>query len=206
MVIVKSNINGITYYLKVDQALAPYAQVLFNALKGIPANKMREGYRFEIGFSVFTCRYEGDGYQILAPDYSGSPFRDTTEDLTISLWVLLEQAQLLKKYGLSGSPTRFDDEVVVAENALESRIVCLQRYSDLGENTSGWCIEAVRENEDGSIEMVEAERYETMYAYQIMVKRSSLIKILAFPYDYVVVFDGEEISEILNSNNESILE
>lgn len=199
-------VNGVKYRLSVDESLTPYSEVLFRALRSVPANAMRDGYKFEIGFSVFICVTEEDGYRILAPDYINSPFINTTEDLTIPLWIMFEQVELLNKYGVGGIPTRFDDEIVIADSALDSRIISMQRYSDLGKGASGWCIEAVQENEDGSMGTESTTRYESIYAYQLLQKRASLIKALVLPYDYLVVFDGDEIGEILNENDVSIMQ
>lgn len=206
MVTINDIVNGVKYRLSVDESLAPYCEVLFRALRSVPANTMRDGYKFEIGFSVFICVTEEDGYRILAPDYINSPFINTTEDLTIPLWIMFEQVELLNEYGVGGIPTRFDDEIVIADSALDSRIISMQRYSDLGKGASGWCIEAVQENEDGSMGTESTTRYESIYAYQLLQKRASLIKALVLPYDYLVVFDGDEIGEILNENDVSIMQ
>ena len=51
---------------------------------------------------------------------------------------------------------------------------------------------------------IEAKDYETIYAYQLLQKRLSLIKVLVLPYEYIVIFNGDEINEILNEKDESI--
>lgn len=193
--------GGIRFSLQADPALRMPAQMLLRSLESVPADEMQDGYMFEAGFSVFTCMAAEDGYQILSPDYANSPLINTTQDLSAALWVLLEQALLLKKCGIGGEPTRFDDEIVVAEGALESPLISLQRYSDLG--GSGWCVEALA-MEDGVCQTVSAP-YSTIYAYELFAKRPALLRVLSLPREYFVVFEENSIADILNEKNESLL-
>ncbi len=50
-----------------------------------------------------------------------------------------------------------------------------------------------------------SEEYESIYAYQLVKLRPALLKVLMLPYDYIVVFDGDTIVEILNENDESVM-
>ena len=61
---------------------------------------------------------------------------------------------------------------------------------------SGWCIEAIEEKSDGIFQTIEAKDYETIYAYQLLQKRLSLIIVLVLPYEYIVIFNGDEINVI----------
>lgn len=194
-------VHGISFSLQADPALAAPARMLLRSLQSVPADEMRDGYMFEAGFSVFTCTAAEGGYQLLSPDYKDSPLVNTTTDLSAALWVLLEQALLLKKCGISGAPTRFDDEIVVAEGALESPLISMQRYSDLG--GSGWCVEALA-MEDGVWQTVSAP-YSTVYAYELFALRPALLRVLALPREYLVVFEENSIADILNEKNESLL-
>ena len=52
---------------------------------------------------------------------------------------------------------------------------------------------------------VDATEYESIYAYQLLNIRPSILKVLMLPYDYIVVIDGEDIIELLNEKDESII-
>ena len=43
------------------------------------------------------------------------------------------------------------------------------------------------------------------YAYQLLNIRPSVLKALMLPYDYIVVIDGDDIIELLNEKDESII-
>ncbi len=197
------NIHGIIFNIIVEESLYPQAQSLFQVISAIPPEKLRNGFKIEIGFSVFILVENTDGYSIVVPDYTKNPFSETTNDLTIALWIQLEQTDLLRLYNISGESVRFDDKIAVAKNVLQENLISLQRFSDLGE--SGWCVNGIEQNENGKASNMIANEYESYYTYQLLNVRPELIKILALPYDYIVVFEGDTIVEILNEQNESIV-
>lgn len=190
-----STINGITFSASAEEPLYPQVQILFHVIGEIPPEDIKNRYTVQIGFSVFFLVQKGNDYCIAAPDYTKSPFSDTTEDLTIALYIQLEQGHLVKLYNLQPEDIRFDDEIVIAKNALQEKDIMLQRFSDLG--GSGWCI--------SSIENRDIDEYETLYAYQLLTIRPELIKVLALPYEYIVVFLGDTIDAILNEKDENIM-
>ena len=57
---------------------------------------------------------------------------------------------------------------------------------------------------DGSIAVISSE-YDNLFGFQLLKQRPALIKALVLPYDYFVIFEGDEILEIKNEINESIL-
>jgi len=201
-----SNINGNIFSAKVKEPLYPQVQILFKVLEKIPSEKIKNGYSIEIGFSVFSLVEREKGYCIVVPDYMKNPFSDKTEDLTIALWVQLEQTDLLRLCNLEGESVRFDDKLVVAKNVLQEKYISLQRYSDLGKDASGWCVESVVYGEDKKFQGVPTNDYETIFAYHLLKFRPALLKALALPYEYIAVFDGETINAILNGQNENIME
>lgn len=107
------------------------------------------------------------------------------------------------KYRINGDSIRFDDELAVAKGSIDKPKICMQRFRELG--GSGWCLNEISQSEDGIFSYVETDEYESIYAYQLLNMRPSLLKVLMLPYDYFIVFDGDDIVEILNENDESIL-
>ena len=170
-------INGIIFYINADKSLVQMADVLAQTMKSIPVDRICDDYKFEIGFSVFICKKTGDGFTLFVPDYLNNPFLNTTEDLTISLWILMEQSNFIKEFNIEGVSTRFDEEIVIAENALSSSLICLQRFSDLGKGASGWCVESIEKRQDDKYHTIETKKYSSCYAYELLQKRKALIKV-----------------------------
>jgi len=198
--------SGTLFTASAEEALYEQVGTLFRGIESVPPGEIRDGYKIQIAFSLFTLVENGDGYRVVAPDYLKSPFFDTTEDLTIALWIQLEQISLLRLYDVEGQLTRFDDEIGIAKGALQQRHIRLQRFSDVGDGVSAWCVEAIEKGDDGRYRIVPTSDYETLYLYQLLTIRRELLRPLLLPNDYVVVFDNDTLVEILNEQNESIIE
>lgn len=196
------DINGTRYSIKVDDTLYFQSQVLWKAIQDIPVDKLKDGFKIEIGFSVYILLKSEIGYSVVSPDYETTPFSEITEDLTLAFLIQMEQLALLQKYHINGETIRFDDEIAVAKDSITKPQICMQRFRDLG--GSGWCVNEISQSEDGKFFNVNISEYESIYAYQLLNIRPSLLKILMLPYDYLIVFDGDDIVEILNEKDESI--
>lgn len=196
-------INGIKYNIKVEEVLYFQSQALWKAIQSIPTNELKEGYKFEIGFSLYVLQSAENGYNIVVPDYTTSPFLETTDDLTLAFLIQMEQIKVLQEYNISGDRIRFDDEIIVAKDALLKSTICLQRFKDL--HGSGWCINEIKQDDDGKFENVETNEYEVIYAYQLLALRPSLLSVLLLPYDYMAIFNENDCIEILNENNQSVI-
>lgn len=196
-------INGIKYTIKVKDILYFQSQILWNVIHDMPVEKIKDEAKIEIGFSVYILCRDERGYKVAAPDYGASPFSDITEDLTAAFLIQMETLELLQKYNINGETVRFDDELAVAKGSIDKPKICMQRFREL--DGSGWCVNEISQGEDGTFSHVEADEYESVYAYQLLSLRPALLKALMLPYDYIAIFDGEDIVEILNENDESIL-
>lgn len=189
--------------MKVDDALYFQSQLLWKTIQDIPADEIKDGFKIEIGFSLYILQKSESGYDVVVPDYESTPFPEFTEDLTLAFLIQMEQIELLQKYRINGDSVRFDDEIAVAKGSIDKPKICMQRFRELG--GSGWCLNEISQSEDGSFSNVETDEYESIYAYQLLNMRHPLLKVLMLPYDYFIVFDGDDIVEILNENDESIL-
>ncbi|HDR4604247.1 hypothetical protein OB975_10695 [Bacillus cereus] len=184
------NIGNKNVKAKVEEPLRFHVETLFNLLTKVE-DKLVDGFSIQVGWSIFSlCKYE-DCYQIITPDYTKNPFKDMSEDLTITLWVQLEQAHCLRRLNIEGELIKFKDKIVIAKNVLQQDEVYLQRSSGYGEGSSGWYIGPINEEE-------ESGELETIYAYELLKMKPALIQVLALPYDYLVVFEKDKIKAILN--------
>ena len=196
-------LGGLRYDVCCEASMEDMVPVLFGFLEGLPHARMRDGFRLEMGFSVFTFRRRRGGYQLRCPDYRGDPLGKTTEDLTLALWIMLSQTRLLQRCGLSPTPCRYDEPVAVARGALEQPLVSLRRMPELG--GSGWCLDALRQNEAGELEPVPGAEYEALRAGELPRLRPGLVQALLCPRGCLAVFRGEELVELLNEEDESLL-
>jgi len=188
----KKVINEKNIMLAAEKELEPQIEVLFAILEQVDHNKLIHGFSLQVGWSVYYLQERESGDFILtSPDYSRNPFEDKTEDLTLALWVQLEQVHFLRKINVDGLSIKFSDKIILSKGVLELKKVYLQRNGDVEKGDSGWYIGPV-EDDDNTTELY------ALYAYQLLKIKPGIIQVLALPNDYMVVFEGNEIKAVLN--------
>ncbi|MEJ9269659.1 hypothetical protein P4480_31620, partial [Bacillus thuringiensis] len=177
---------------KVEEPLIFHAETLFNLLSKVE-DHLIDGFSIQIGWSVYSLYKYEEYYQIITRDYTKNPFKDKTEDLTIALWVQLEQSHCLRRLNMEGELIKFNDKIVIAKDVLQQEEFYLQRSSGCDEDDSGWYIGPINEEVSGELE--------TIYAYELLKMKPAIIQVLALPYNYLVVFEKDEIKSILNESD-----
>jgi hypothetical protein len=194
-------IHGRKFRANAEDALRPQIQTLFQVIETIPIEKIKDSFRLEMGWTVFSIiEKSARDFCIAVPDYTKDPFTDITDDLTVALWVQSEQTHFLREYGITGEAVRFSDKITVANAALKKSKINLQRFADHSIGDSGWCIESTSDGAAGDA----ADHYEAFYAYQLLALRPALVKVLALPCEYIVVFDDDTVKAILDPFDHNI--
>lgn len=189
------NIGGKNIIATAEEHLSPQIEKLLYLLTKVEDNKLVDGFSIQVGWSIFILSKRENEYHIIVPDYTKNPFKDTTEDLTLALWVQLEQVHCLRQLNIDGEMIKFSDKIVTAKNVLQLDEVYLQRARDCEKGDSGWYIGPVDETEE-----IEGE-LEAFYAYQLLKIRPSIIQVLTLPYEYLVIFEKDKIKAILDDND-----
>jgi hypothetical protein len=198
-------INGLAYNISVEvgesENLLPEIHKLFEVISGITPEEIRDGFTIEMNFTVFALVKKPEGFCVVASDYGKNSHIDRTGDLTQALRIQSQQTTLLRQYNIDGEPTRFDDKIIADKWAVKEREIYFMRTAERSKGDSGWYIKSKAHDADDA-----PESYEAFYAYQLLALRPAIIRTLALPHDYIVVFDGDEIKAIVNPNNENIME
>lgn len=163
--------------------------------QGLP---LEDKKRIQFGWTLLTLKRRDSEIVVCEPDYSGIPLSDVVEDVTRTLWVQAQQVDVLRKLGIEGSPARFQDKVVLARGCLDEPGVFLQRQEIQEPGDSGWFIGRVEEASDAGGE------YEGLCVYQLLFRRPALLRVMALPPEFVVVFNGDRIESILDSQDRPV--
>lgn len=161
----------------------------------LSGEELRDGETVQFGWVLLTLVQRGDELVVHEPDFDGDPFTELREDLTASLTVTTEQAQLLGRLGLRSEPARFQQNVVIGKDCLQQRRVYLEHKQPVTPNDSGWYI--------GPVEGTPQE-FESIHVYQLLRLRPSLLQALTLPPGYLVVFDGDEIKAVLDERGADV--
>lgn len=198
MISIERNIGGKLFRVNSEEYLREQAEALLEIIGNIESSKLKDKFRVQVGWSIFTIVEGSEGFNVVAPDYSRNPFSESTDDLTISLWIQLEQGTLLNKLKLEGEMISFQDKIVCTKGVLSLDNIYLERSKEYEKGDSGWYIGPV----DESIATDELEAY---YAYQLLKIRPSIIKTLALPSGYMAVLDKDELKAVLDENDMDVL-
>lgn len=202
MITYTEEINGIKYTFSTEESLRPFVEPLLEAIEYIPKERIRDGFKIRAGFSTFMLSWNGGGYDIAAPDYTDDPLVALTTDLSLALHIQFRQVFLLHKYGIVGQAIHFSEKLAVAKGALEKELVSMQRFPGLG--SSGWAVETFTMNDKGIAVPETAKEYDAICAYELLQLRPELLDVLSLPDNYVAVFKGNELIELMDGDSNSL--
>ncbi|HEX5081243.1 MAG TPA: hypothetical protein VFY40_04295 [Blastocatellia bacterium] len=157
---------------------------------------IQDGTTIMFGWSLLTLRGDVDELVICEPDFERDPFHDSLPQVEHTLRILIQQVALLKLIGAEGLEARFQDKVVIAKGALGTERIYLDRTATDADSDSGWFIGEV----EGRKSKYTVEELEAIYVYQIFQIRRALMKVLALPPGYMVVFRGDNIEAIFDAD------
>jgi len=188
-----SDIGGKTVVAQCHEVLATQAQWLLEYLKkkfSLESDKLKDGFKIQVGWSIL-CFLERDGELVLAePNYQENPFQDWRDDITDTLTVQAQQNHILQLLGITDStPALFQDKVVYAKNAFFEKQVRLERGLNPQPGDSGWYVGPVTGSKDNP-------SYEAIYVYQLIHHRPALLQLLALPYGFSAVVEGNDVVKI----------
>jgi hypothetical protein len=193
----EKKIRSKTFVVNAEENLEQQVNLLFEMLSNIEEQRLISGFSLQIGWSVYYLREENENeFLVTTPDYLDNPFEKVTTDLTLSLWVQLEQTHLLRMFQLEGMTTKFSDKIILERDVLDCDKFYLQRTGGVEKGDSGWYVGTV----DG-----ESNDIYAIYAYELFKTNPQIIKLLALPNDYMVIFVKGEVKSIVNADNKNIL-
>jgi hypothetical protein len=189
-------ISGKRFTASCADALQPHAEWLLSLFERIEKERgsgfLEDGARIQVGWSLLSIRREGDALVIVEPDFSGNPFETSRADLTTTLSVQAQQNDVLTALGLPGTAVSFRDKIVFAKGCLDQPHIYLERQAPKP-GDSGWFI--------GEVKKPQSE-LAAIYVYQLLKIRPEILKVLALPVGYVVVFRDTAIEAVLNDKNQ----
>ena len=119
----------------------------------------------QIGFNFYKIKEINNEFQIFAVNYKENPFKDFTEDLTLSLDIMKNQLLITKKTGLiSDEAISFQDTIFVKKTALKSNNLYFEKQVKKQDNDSGWYMG----NLDDKDKSNNPEDYTTIKMYELL--------------------------------------
>jgi hypothetical protein len=161
---------------------------------------IQDGSTVLFGWSLLTLRGGVDELVICEPNFDGDPFHDFLPQVEHTLRILIQQIALLKLIGAEGVEACYQDKVVIAKGCLGTERIYLERTSTDADSDSGWFVGEV----EGRETKYTVEELEAIYVYHVFQIRRALMKVLALPPGYMVVFCGDNIEAIFDADGSSV--
>lgn len=198
MITVKRNVGEHILQASAEGYMKDQVEALLDIILRVKKNELVENVKIQVGCTIYRLKKNDESFVVVAPDYSKNPMSDSTEDLTIPLWIQLEQGILLNTLKLDGELVNFYDKIVCSRGALDLDEIYLERVSECEKGDSGWFIGSVGEDDSN-------EEFEAFYVYQIVGVRPSIMQVLSLPSGYMAIFKKDELVAVIDDNDIDIL-
>ncbi|HTX91841.1 MAG TPA: hypothetical protein VMC09_11570 [Anaerolineales bacterium] len=163
---------------------------------------LRAGLKIRFGWSSLTlCEGVQAGLTVCEPDFDGNPFEQNRPSLGVTLGVLAEQAAILKRVSVDPVEVTFDQFIVLRKEALSSTTIVLSRGPSTSADDSGWSIDCPDQPSGPERE----EDYEAKRVYELLKTRPAILPVLILPVGYLVEFQGNLITEVLDETGQDRL-
>ncbi|HEY4001258.1 MAG TPA: hypothetical protein VGO93_20470 [Candidatus Xenobia bacterium] len=159
--------------------------------------ELQDGFRVQFGWSHVVLRQNGETYRVEEPDFNGDPYQGMRPDVTLTLLIAAWQAMVCRRVGAVGPDVTWEDDLVMAGDALGEDRVFMKREAPTESTPSLWYLGAVRE--------AKARLQPSMVrGYQVWQRRPCLVTVLCLPPEYLCVFEGDKLHGIADPHNQEV--
>lgn len=204
MVTLKSTQASKAIEVRCDEKLREQGQWLADTIAGFEARggRLGDGVAVEVGWTTFVLRIQPDGSLLVyEPEYGPDPFKTVRPDVTISLTILTGQIDMARALGLTPTPCRFDQKLIVRKGVLDSPRIFANRREPKGED-SGWYIGPAHDG--GAGQPPKAEDLESIRLFQLVQRRPEILYALALPVGYTVIWNGNNVEALADPQGRNL--
>lgn len=197
------DINGKTVSLSCREEWKHTANFLAGVLEEEEkaAGILKDGNIIEIGWSFYKVTEKDGAFEVVTFDYTGDPFTDTEEDLSLSMRIFHEQTEILNRAKVNAVNTAFQDTMLIKRTARKAPTVYLQRLEPMGEGDSGWYMGVI--GEEGSDNPAD---YERICTYQLLSFCEAALALMPLPLGTIGLIERGRLVEIVDENNKSLID
>ncbi|NOJ76942.1 immunity protein Imm33 domain-containing protein [Myxococcus xanthus] len=188
-------VQGRRFAVFCDERFERQAKGMLNVLErmALQGSAFKDADVFNFGGIPFSLRSAGEDLVVSRPVIDGAAVFGPGDDLSPLLLLLLRQISFAKKVGTAPEQVNLQDKVIVEEDCLSEAHVYMERATDVPPGDSGWFV--------GFASEVERDRILKSYRiWQLLHIRPSIVGAMALPSGFLVVWDGEAVLSVLDSN------
>jgi hypothetical protein len=180
--------------LECAASLEPAAGDIFKTFADLARSgkPLHEGFSIRFGWSMLTLADDPEGLRICEPCFSGDPLHELNPTLDTTIAVLLSQVEWLHHVGERGEDTFFDQQILLAPEALTAPDIFALRGERTTEADSGWSVAPV----PAPGQEIDTSNLTALPVYRLAGSHPGLLSILTLPQGYLVRLHGGEVIEI----------
>jgi hypothetical protein len=179
-VTVSSTATGTRIEATAHPLLEPMLRQVIGWMEDRPED-WNDGFMIRIQWGPLALAADGDGYVVRSPDYTGHPYRDSTDDLTLALAIPLDMEIVASRSGAPEvGPISFSDVVACWPGWADETHVFVQGSSgENGHDLEIW----PHEEPDGESGGVEA--------WQVLQRRGAAVSAFALADDRIACLEND---------------
>ena len=188
-----------------DETLSVQAESILEMIGNTQKSKniLQDGYKIQIGWSMYFINLIDGELAITIPDYKKNPFKDTESDISLAVLVQMQQNDMLRQTNMEGEYVTFQDTMIILKDALDSSDLFFVREETEKAKDSGWYLGLLSDAENRESRPVSD--YISVHTYQLLTIKPELLKLLFLPTGSMAIIKYDEITEILDADNNLIL-
>lgn len=154
-----------------------------------------EGQPLQVGWSLFTPVRVGARIWVHEPDFECDPERNTRNEISVSVGILAQQIEVVRRAGVTPRDVYFADVMEVQQGALEATDAVLERFETANRGHSGW-IAKPRGDDSGELRRIPV--------FELLRRRREWLQVLCLPPGYMAVFRRSDIEAILDRDDNDV--
>lgn len=182
------------------EPLTGAARSLLEKLRELHARgpALHPGSVIEFGWAPLRIEESDDAWYLCEPEFAHGAQR-FVRGVGVTLRVLDDQARVIHLVGAVPRATRFDETVLVADQAWDApKVICDRARTEVA-RYSGWYIgpdDSGRERSDPSAKPVTAG--------ELAVRRPQWMAVLALPPGYLAAFEDDRLTAVYDDSSREV--
>lgn len=159
------------------------------------SDEWRDGFTLQIGWAPLWLRDEDGGFTIVTRDFRNDPRTASTEDLTLTIQVMLSLLHTARIAGVDPEDVAWNERVFCINGWDEADLIQLVRTDDRAEDSSGWFVDT---SPPASSDEPEADEMTAIPVWRMLQLRPAVARAFSLPSTTVTLVKGDRITAIFD--------
>lgn len=168
------------------------------------SDEWRDGFTLQIGWAPLWLREEDGGFTVLTRDFQNDPRTASTEDLTLTIQVMVSLTHTAQTAGVDPEDVSWDERVFCINGWDKAEMLQLVRTDDRDVNSSGWFVDT---SPPASTDEPEADEMVAIPMWKMLQLRPAIARALSLRSTTVTLVKGDHIVAIFdNATRQSLFQ